>query len=103
MAVFRKTDNGHVVFECLGCDERHYVPVEGERAWGFNGDMEKPTLTPSILITYPANPEAEEEFKEWRTERKCHSFVRDGMIQYLTDCTHHLAGQTVALPTIKFD
>ena len=28
----------------------------------------------------------------------CHSFIRDGRIQFLGDCTHHLAGQTVDLP-----
>jgi len=28
----------------------------------------------------------------------CHSFVTDGRIQFLTDCTHALAGQTVDIP-----
>jgi hypothetical protein len=28
----------------------------------------------------------------------CHSFVTDGRIQFLEDCTHELAGQTVDLP-----
>jgi len=28
----------------------------------------------------------------------CHSFVTDGRIQFLGDCTHTLAGQTVDLP-----
>ena len=27
----------------------------------------------------------------------CHSFVTDGKIQFLGDCTHELAGQTVEL------
>jgi hypothetical protein len=27
----------------------------------------------------------------------CHTFVTDGQIQYLGDCTHALAGQTVDL------
>ncbi len=27
----------------------------------------------------------------------CHSFVTDGQIQFLGDCTHKLAGQTVPL------
>jgi hypothetical protein len=31
-------------------------------------------------------------------DRVCHSFVVDGRIQFLGDCTHHLAGQTVDLP-----
>jgi hypothetical protein len=49
-------------------------------------------------VRYPANPEAEEEFKEWRTERVCHSFITDGQIQFLGDCTHPMAGQTVPIP-----
>jgi len=28
----------------------------------------------------------------------CHSFVTDGQIQFLGDCTHKLAGRTVPLP-----
>jgi hypothetical protein len=28
----------------------------------------------------------------------CHSFVTDGRIQFLTDCTHAFAGRTVDLP-----
>lgn len=28
----------------------------------------------------------------------CHSFVRAGRIEFLGDCTHALAGQTVPLP-----
>ena len=28
----------------------------------------------------------------------CHSFVVNGQIQFLPDCTHALAGQTVPIP-----
>jgi hypothetical protein len=28
----------------------------------------------------------------------CHSFVRNGKIEYLSDCTHNLAGKTVDIP-----
>lgn len=27
----------------------------------------------------------------------CHSFVRNGKIEFLSDCTHELAGKTVEL------
>jgi hypothetical protein len=30
--------------------------------------------------------------------KRCHSFVTDGRIQFLGDCTHHPVGQTVPLP-----
>ncbi len=29
----------------------------------------------------------------------CHSFLTDGRIQFLDDCTHAMAGQTVDLPS----
>lgn len=31
---------------------------------------------------------------------RCHSFVRDGKIEFLSDSTHKLAGQTVDLPPL---
>lgn len=31
---------------------------------------------------------------------RCHSFVRDGKIEFLNDSTHSLAGQTVDLPPL---
>lgn len=89
-----------LTFWCPGCDGAHSVQHgagTGPR-WGWNGDVDKPTLTPSILVTMPGNPNAGEQFKEWRTTRVCHSYVTDGRIQFLTDCTHELAGQTVDLP-----
>jgi hypothetical protein len=98
MAKLHKVDEQHIVFHCPGCDSGHMIPISGPHAWGWNGSMDAPTFTPSILVRNPANPNALEEFKEWRTERRCHSFVRDGHIQYLTDSTHKLSGQTVPIP-----
>jgi hypothetical protein len=31
----------------------------------------------------------------------CHSFITDGFIQFLDDCTHPLAGQTVEIPDMN--
>jgi hypothetical protein len=28
----------------------------------------------------------------------CHSFIKEGMIEFQTDCKHELAGKTVHLP-----
>lgn len=78
-------------FECPGCDGPHGVVIGGSaRAWGFNGDSERPTLTPSVHVSWTQGPE--------HTPHVCHSFVRDGQIQFLADCTHALAGQTVPIP-----
>ncbi|MGE4273293.1 MAG: DUF6527 family protein [Desulfitobacterium sp.] len=76
--------------DCPGC---HCFHVFDER-WSFNGDMEKPTFKPSMLVNahMPINPP--------HTHR-CHSFVTDGRIQFLSDCSHDLAGQTIDLPDIE--
>lgn len=105
MAKFIKIENtfGQYMFDCPGCNTHHCVWTDNRdnvTTWSFNGDVEKPTVSPSILVKYPANPNAIEQFKQWRTERICHSFITDGKIQFLSDCTHHLAGKTVDLNDI---
>jgi hypothetical protein len=99
-AVLREAEGGVLFFWCPGCDGAHSIRhgAQPGPCWGWNGNVDKPTFTPSVLVTFPASPAATEEFKEWRTKRICHSFVADGHIQFLGDCTHALAGQTVDLP-----
>ena len=61
-----------------------------DERWDFNGDFEKPTFRPSMLMQYPAeNPET--------GHVREHFFVTDGKIQYLSDCHHSLAGKTVEM------
>lgn len=83
-------------FFCPGCNNAHTINTN-PGGWGFDGNIENPTFTPSVLVTHEANPHASEEYKEWRTKRVCHSFVTAGRIQFLGDSTHALAGQTVEL------
>lgn len=86
-------------FDCPGCEEPHVVPTTGPRAWGWNGSYELPTLTPSILVRWKASDPSDPAAVA--LEQVCHSFVRDGKIQFLGDCTHKLANQTVDLPELK--
>jgi hypothetical protein len=83
---FRVLNDNSLAFFCKGCNEYHRVPVTGSNAWRFSGDFDSPTLAPSILVTKPGDP-----------AYKCHSFVTDGRIQYLSDCSHVLAGKTIDL------
>ena len=105
----RKLTDGGQVFFCPGCDDAHALHPG---IWAFNGDATKPTFSPSILFRTGHYVPGEEGKPCWcsfeqRTGRKppkfgrcriCHSFVREGMIQFLNDCTHRLAGQTVPVP-----
>ncbi len=76
------------LFHCPGCGCSHPFEVEapGGSGWTWNGSLEKPTFSPSLLCNGP-----------W-LERRCHSFVVDGRIQFLGDSYHELAGQKVDLP-----
>lgn len=79
-------------FECPGCGRWHAMRVTGPYAWEWNGSLDRPTFKPSILGEWTWGPE--------KTRHRCHSFVRDGRIEFLGDCTHAMAGQTVDLPEV---
>lgn len=72
-------------FKCPGCECSHAFTVGGTH-WQWNGSLDRPSFTPSLLCNKddPAS--------------RCHSFVTDGKIQFLSDCWHKLAGQTVEIP-----
>lgn len=86
---------------CPGCDRYHGVPIDGPRKWGFNENWESPTLTPSVLVNKDADGKLkpEQTLSGYVPQHRCHVFIRAGQIQFLGDCTHALAGQTVPLPT----
>ena len=94
----RTLEGGRVAFMCPGCKSLHQVRVQGEGGpiWTWNGSHDAPTFTPSILVTYNG-PDAG---IDGAPPAVCHSFVTDGRIQFLGDCTHAMAGQTVELPEV---
>lgn len=76
----------HLKLFCPGCQTAHVISIPpAPNAWDWNCDAERPTISPSILVQGGSD------------NITCHSFVRDGRIQFLSDCTHELAGQTVEL------
>ena len=107
MAKAIKLEGNRVSFKCLGCDEMHTVPV-GAGGWGFNDDVEKPTLTPSVLVRsghfMPSHKDTDPCWCGMPDAGfncvQCHTFVTEGRIQYLGDCSHALAGQTIELPDV---
>jgi hypothetical protein len=73
-------------FFCPGCQSGHTF----NSTWTYNGDGDNPTVSPSILVTGGAAP-----------AYRCHSFIRNGKIEFLADCSHPLAGRTVDLPELE--
>lgn len=64
---------------------------EGSPCWTWNGSTDSPTLRPSVLSRVTLGDR----------EVICHSWVTDGQVQFLGDCTHSLAGQTIELLDIE--
>lgn len=90
-----------LMFCCPGCastrdgyEGLHMLPITGgtnlRPTWSFNGNLELPTLSPSILTKF-----------NWEgKEIVCHSFLTDGVFNFLGDSTHALAGQQVPIPDL---
>ena len=77
---------GYAVY-CPGCKSHHCYYTEKINSsgakWTFNGDEENPTFLPSMLSKAGLFI--------------CHSFITNGKIQYLNDCTHELKGLTIKI------
>lgn len=88
-----------LMFVCPGCvaggpegyEGLHMLPVNcgdvHQPSWDFNGDMERPTLSPSILT-------------QGGYVEVCHSYLKDGVFEFLSDSTHPLSGQKVPIPDL---
>lgn len=88
----RSTADGFTFF-CPGCREMHAIRVGGACGWSYSGDAENPTFAPSIRVSGVIV----DDDGMFVADKVCHSFVRNGRIEFLGDCTHALSGQTVDL------
>lgn len=81
-----------VCVHCPGCNMWHPFRVKsvmkGSPMWTWDGSEDSPTFQPSMLVnkSYP--------------ESRCHSFVKNGRIEFLSDCHHDLKNTTVDLPDL---
>lgn len=115
--ILRNVQGGLLAWWCPGCSTAHQVRAtirgavatpdpanpdwtppaeyyEARDGWTWNGSASRPTFMPSVLVTYNG-PDAG---RDGAPPAICHSFVVDGQMQMLGDCTHALAGQTVPIP-----
>lgn len=112
----RTVENGEytykmLMFVCPGCvagaqpgyDGLHMLPVNdtGEKIdglnlpfWKFDGNLETPTLEPSILSHEVVTS------KGVMLHPRCHSYLRQGIFHFLEDSEHPLAGQFVPIPDL---
>jgi hypothetical protein len=86
---------------CPACNEMHAFAIDAPQRngakWTFDGNLESPSFSPSMNIRIGPYPSDDE--KSGRID-VCHYFLNGGMLQFLTDCTHDLKGQTVPLPEL---
>jgi len=125
---FSKDAQGNIwaySFHCPGCNCGHqFIVAQPKNAdgseyldkkypiWTFNGNLEKPTFSPSLLYRSKWHPSGqalatEDEHKKVvageklaRQPHVCHTFVRDGQIDYLFDCTHEYAGKIIDMEDV---
>lgn len=74
---------------------------EGTGNWTWNGDTEKPTVSPSVLTSGTRFLGGDPTDKANWPEFRCHSWINDGHAQFLSDCSHDLKDQTVELLDVQ--
>lgn len=82
----------HILLHLPGPISRRMMPVQtkgsrkGTGNWTWNGDVNKPTLKPSILNDFrPHDPLVD------------HCWINEGQVIYLSDSTHEFSGKTMDL------
>lgn len=84
-------DATHIVMHKAGPVGHFTLPLRGRGAnrngWDWNGSTEAPTVAPSVL---------HESFDDGK-RLICHNWISGGVVQYIADCNHELAGKRVAL------
>lgn len=114
-AVLGQFANGELAWWCPGCQRAHHVNLrEGSEhpSWTWDGDVERPTLSPSVRHFYDryvrdtdGKVVTDTAGKPVRGEQvtTCHYFITAGQIRYCGDCQHALNGQAVPLPPLPGD
>lgn len=83
---------GNFIHYCPGCEQLHMINTvvrnEKNAIWVFiNRNMERPTFSPSINI-------------DLGNGKRCHYFLKSGVLVYCSDSTHAYAGMETELPEI---
>jgi hypothetical protein len=87
-----------VLFWCPGCEDVHAIDP-GVWQW----DPATLTASPSILVCGTQWPPGDDFHRPRHSDvppggaTTCHSFLRNGLWEFLTDSTHALSGQTVPM------
>jgi Family of unknown function (DUF6527) len=86
-----KTINNALAFHCPACKTTHQVDLA---KWQWNQDEHSPTINTSVNVRIEPTDKA-------IPVKICRSFIYDGKIEFMSDCTHSMAGQTPEIPEIN--
>ena len=97
-----KGEESGYAFWCPACKQPHRFtivsPITGRPKWTFDGNLESPSFSPSLLYYTPQGKVGDDgKWKETGRKTNCHLHVKRGQIQYCGDFPHEYKGNTVAL------
>lgn len=100
-------------FWCVGCKMMHQCwtahPTHKGATWSYNNNPESPTFSPSLKIGGVRRITDEEHKKLMAGDHveprpySCHFFIRDGYLEYCSDCSHDLNSKRVKMEPIPED
>lgn len=73
------------------------LPVTPPTGWTWNKSVDAPTIQPSILTTGTHYQGGDPTDKANWPDIRCHTYITGGKVQFLSDCSHELRGQTLDL------
>jgi len=84
-----KVEDDKLEFWCTGCGAYHSVPLVGDDPWFFDGDYERPTILPSLVLHRVT--------ETGKVVNTCHLCLTGGILYYLSDSEHRMRGQNIPL------
>lgn len=108
MTILHPIKNGYIMF-CPGCQRGHGIFTSAPKpdgtgpVWEFDGNLSKPTFTPSVRIETVIPATSKDEEKAGRGQPYdsvplvCHFNITDGNVVYHDDTTHRLRGKTIPM------
>ena len=85
---------------CPGCRCAHifWTMLDGKSRWAFDGNIEKPSFSPSMRSFLPAIPALNEP-----EVTLCHYILTAGVINFLPDSSDHSLRGNVPVPPFPAD
>ena len=104
----RGETKSYFLFWCPGCGCGHLYwcgpGFEHSQKWDFNGNVDKPTFTPSLRTYVRITKEIDDKLVDTGEQKTlCHLNLTDGQLQYCEDNPHKMNNQTIPMQDIPED